>query len=157
MDVLPGIWIDSDGEFSVFVWQKLSKSSSMQLVAGNAFPGNTLLMTAPRRGMTGIVLIGGAGEGGGGEGGGEGGDGGEGGGGDGGGDGGGEGGDGGEGGGGQGGGGDGGGDGGGGGEGGGGEGGGGDGERNCEKMRTSARLRTRLPVCTIVTYQPVMP
>ena len=86
-------------------------------------------MVAPRRGMTGIMLIGGAGEGGGGDGGG-----------------------------GDGGGGDGGGDGGGGGEGGGGEGGGGDGERNCEKMRTSARLRMRLsPGSTIVTYQPVMP
>ena len=138
MGVPPGIRIDSHGELSSFVWQKLSKLSSMQLVAGYPFPGNTLLMTAPRRGMTGIVLIGGAGEGGG-DGGGEGGDGGEGGG-DGGGDGG--GGEGGK----------------GGGEGGGGEGGGGDGERNCEKMRTSARLRVRpSPGSTIVTYQPVMP
>jgi hypothetical protein len=140
--VPPGIRIDSHGELSSFVAQKLSKLSSMQLVAGYPFPGNTLLMTAPRRGMTGIVLIGGAGEGGGGEGGGDGG------GGSGGGDGGGRGGEGGDG-----------GEGGkGGGEGGGGEGGGGDGERNCEKMRTSARLRVRpSPGSTIVTYQPVMP
>ena len=135
--VPPGIRIDSHGEISSCEWQKLPKLSSMQLVAGAQ--EWAVLMVAPRRGRAGIMLIGGAGEGGGGEGGGEGGDGGEGGGG-------------------QGGGGDGGGDGGGGGEGGGGEGGGGDGERNCEKMRTSARLRTRLPPgSTIVTYQPVMP
>jgi hypothetical protein len=85
--VPPGIWIDSHGKLLSIVWQMLSKSSSMQLVAGyhDGREPCTLLMTAPRRGRTGIMLIGGAGEGGGGNGGGEGG--GEGGGGEGGGDG----------------------------------------------------------------------